>query len=129
MAVGDWDKTRGCKVRAERFIRLEERANIVGSRRRGRRDIKMDAVDVIWGISTGESGESKCLGCLWAKLTLSRVAALQQLCLLDFVFDAFLLQPSLLRVSPPHGSLIVALHTEIGACFANGVALVTFLSS
>ena len=52
-----------------------------------------------------------------------------ELGLLYLVLDFLLLDPPLLVVSPPHGSFILALDTQVTASLAHWFVLITLLSS
>lgn len=48
---------------------------------------------------------------------------------LDDVLDDFFLTPSLIIVAPPHRPLVFALETQVFACAARGLSLITLLPS
>lgn len=52
-----------------------------------------------------------------------------ELGVLDDVFDGFFLLPSHFIVAPPHWSLVLALQTQVLACFATRFALIALLPS
>jgi len=53
---------------------------------------------------------------------------LRKLSVLDDVLDGFFLLSSLFAIAPPHWSLVVASQSQMLACFARWLALLTFLS-
>lgn len=53
----------------------------------------------------------------------------RQLCVLDYILDVLLLLLALIIVTPPRRSFVLALQSEIPACFTLTLSFIAFLSS